>query len=337
MIGSPLLAQILSGFSICSALLLASLAHRYTGGNDDPGARWAARLLLFSLAGLQVSHFFYLQRMPHFVHSPIYGALLFAVAPAFYFYSRQLLTLPADYRWADCGHFLPIVIAPFLFYRWTVPMAFLVGSLYVFWLSIRVYRLRAQRQRFRLELGALGLLWVLAVLVIILGFMLPILSEMEFIEIYAILIGLIFLIIIYILLRFPAISLELSEAVQATYGASTLGRVDCATKLQELTTLMYQEKIYCNENLSLSFVAERLNLTPHQLSELLNTRLQKGFSRYVREVRVAEAKRQLLHEPSASVLSIGLAVGFASQSNFYAAFKEIEGLAPGQFRKNHAA
>ncbi len=212
-------------------------------------------------------------------------------------------------------------------------MAFIVGSFYVLWLALRVYRLRAQRQRFKFELVALGVIFVLAVLVIILGFMLPVLSEAAFIEIYAILIGLIFFIALFTLLRFPSIPLELAEAVQTTYTESTLGPVDCTSKLLELAILMDQEKVYRDENLSLAFVAQRLELTPHQLSELINTRLKKGFSRYVREIRVAESKRQLIQEPSASVLSIGLAVGFASQSNFYAAFKEIEGLAPGQFRK----
>ena len=37
----------------------------------------------------------------------------------------------------------------------------------------------------------------------------------------------------------------------------------------------------------------------------------------------------LLAEPSASVLSVGLNVGFSAQSNFYEAFREIEGMTPG--------
>ena len=37
----------------------------------------------------------------------------------------------------------------------------------------------------------------------------------------------------------------------------------------------------------------------------------------------------LCAEPSASVLSVGLSVGFSSQSNFYEAFREIEGMTPG--------
>lgn len=44
----------------------------------------------------------------------------------------------------------------------------------------------------------------------------------------------------------------------------------------------------------------------------------------------------LLAEPEASVLSVGLAVGFASQSNFYAAFREVTGEVPGRYRRRGA-
>ena len=49
-----------------------------------------------------------------------------------------------------------------------------------------------------------------------------------------------------------------------------------------------------------------------------------------------EARKMLVNEPKASVLSVGMSVGFTTQSNFYAAFKEIAGIAPGQYRKENA-
>ncbi|MEM7366395.1 MAG: helix-turn-helix domain-containing protein, partial [Pseudomonadota bacterium] len=38
--------------------------------------------------------------------------------------------------------------------------------------------------------------------------------------------------------------------------------------------------------------------------------------------------------PSQSVLSVSLEVGFRSQSTFYAAFREVTGLSPGDYRKS---
>jgi transcriptional regulator GlxA family with amidase domain len=102
-----------------------------------------------------------------------------------------------------------------------------------------------------------------------------------------------------------------------------------------LDTLMRADRIYVDPELSLPSLAERLELNTHQLSELMNTRLGKSFSRYLREQRISATKAMLCDEPSASVLSVGLSAGFTSQSNFYEAFREIEGMTPGQYRKLH--
>jgi transcriptional regulator GlxA family with amidase domain len=66
---------------------------------------------------------------------------------------------------------------------------------------------------------------------------------------------------------------------------------------------------------------------------LINTHFEISFSRYLRQVRVERAKVLLQSEPNASILSISLETGFRSQSNFYAAFKEITGKSPGIYRK----
>ncbi|MEQ1531918.1 MAG: helix-turn-helix domain-containing protein, partial [Methylococcales bacterium] len=110
-----------------------------------------------------------------------------------------------------------------------------------------------------------------------------------------------------------------------------------AAVLAKLDELMKHDKLYTLETLNLSLLAEQLGITGHQLSELINTQFQQGFSRYIREHRIAAAKHLLLAEPNASVLSIGLSVGFNSQSNFYAAFRDIADMTPGQYRKNHSA
>ena len=98
---------------------------------------------------------------------------------------------------------------------------------------------------------------------------------------------------------------------------------------------MQSERLYVDPDLSLAGFGPRLGLSTHQLSELVNSRLGKGFSRYLRERPDRRAKAIYVAEPKASVLSVGLSVGFTSQSNFYEAFREIEGSTPGQYRKLH--
>jgi transcriptional regulator GlxA family with amidase domain len=96
---------------------------------------------------------------------------------------------------------------------------------------------------------------------------------------------------------------------------------------------MQEARAFEDTEINLPKLAERVGLTGHQLSELLNARLGKGFSRYLREQRVDAAKSMLRNQPSTSVLSVGLSVGFTAQSNFYAAFRELEGMTPGQYRR----
>jgi AraC-like DNA-binding protein len=169
----------------------------------------------------------------------------------------------------------------------------------------------------------------------VLGFIVPLLNELDFVVGYSILISLAFFAITLTLLRFPSITTDVLEAVQAVYAESTLKNIDKPAVLAKLDALMTQDKLYTLENLNLELLAEQLELSQHQLSELINTEFQQGFSRYIRQYRIDEAKKLLLAEPNASVLSIGLSVGFNSQSNFYAAFRDIVGVAPGQYRKNH--
>jgi transcriptional regulator GlxA family with amidase domain len=139
------------------------------------------------------------------------------------------------------------------------------------------------------------------------------------------------------LLRIPDLAVNTVEAVRNAYANSTLKSVDVEAALARLERLMTVDRIYANESLSLASLAEAVELGPHQLSELINSRFGIGFPRYVREHRVRAAQKMLIDEPRASVLSVGLAVGFTSQSNFYAAFREITGEVPGRYRRRSNA
>jgi AraC-like DNA-binding protein len=323
------------GFSLGAALLLllGNLLQQQTATNLP--AKLAGLLLIVSLAAIQVVHGSYLFNPFDGVHSIGYLWLLFSVAPSFYFYSRQLLTGSVCYRLRDAAHLAAFVLILVLPYALALPAAFVVGSGYLLWLAKAVYRLRRQRQRFHLELLALAVLFAIAVAVIVLGFVWPLLTESAFISVYSQLIGLAFFCVTLTLLRFPSLTDDVSEAVQATYAESTLKNVDKIALLTKLDQLMQRDKLYTLETLNLGLLAEQLGISQHQLSELINTEFQQGFSRYIRQHRIDDAKQQLLDDPRASVLSIGLSVGFSTQSNFYAAFRDIVGMAPGQFRKQH--
>jgi AraC-like DNA-binding protein len=112
-----------------------------------------------------------------------------------------------------------------------------------------------------------------------------------------------------------------------------LKNVDVEQKLRQLDSLMQDDRLFENENLNLAMLADALDISSHQLSELINSTFGHGFSRYLRERRVAEASKLIADDPTRSILAISLMSGFRSQSNFYAAFREITGQSPGAFRK----
>ena len=174
---------------------------------------------------------------------------------------------------------------------------------------------------------------VQAVLLLVLGLSMQFIDETLFLVAYANAISFALFLVISAILGYPRLLTEIEEMVDRGYAKSTLARVDIDQPLKKLELLMETEKIYRDENLGLAALAQMTGLNGHQLSELINTQFGKGFSRYIREYRVSEAERLLRTQPEASVLAIGLEVGFKSQSGFYSAFKEVTGTSPGNFRK----
>ena len=332
------LAILLAGFSIFSAISIALTHFRGEQYQGQGLSRVMGLILLMALGALQVAHFSWLYLDQEWVSTVPYRMTLFAVAPAFYLFSYPVICPQASsaIRPSQVVHAFPILVSPFLPEGWPLPLAFAVGSGYLLWLARSLYALRQERANFRLEMLLLGTVFAIAIAVSVLGIAQAALPEKLFFSLYSIAIGLAFFIVQTTLALRPRLSVEIRETAHASYGNTTLNKVDCDAVLAKLNSLMATDRIYMDSELSLPNLAECVALSPHQLSELLNTRLGKSFSRYLRELRIAAAHTMLCDEPSASILSVGLSVGFTSQSNFYEAFREIEGMTPGQFRKLHA-
>ncbi len=325
---------VLAGFSIVSAILLLCVYwFVYNAFEKTWLSKAACMCLLLGIAYLQLMHMRQLLNESSIFESVEYRVLLFVVAPCFYLFSREILHVNPTTNLRLMAHFLPLMLIPFISYRLAIPAAFTLGTGYALWLSILVYRLKLQRQYFLVEFLTLAGFAVFALLVLLTGIFSALIGEQLFAIVYTNLVGVMLFAIVYIQLRFPEITQKTVDAVAASYAASTLTKMDCDPLVLQINNLLAEQKLYRNEDLSLANLAENLGINSHQTSELINTYFGMGFSRLIRNYRVEEAKRQLLEEPKASVLSIGLAVGFSSQSNFYTAFRDFTGETPGQFRK----
>ena len=80
---------------------------------------------------------------------------------------------------------------------------------------------------------------------------------------------------------------------------------------------MYSDDLYKDPDLNLTSLSEKLGISSHQLSELVNKHKGKNFSRYVLEIRVDAAIKLLKTCPDHTILSIAYDVGFCSNAAFY--------------------
>ena len=134
--------------------------------------------------------------------------------------------------------------------------------------------------------------------------------------------------------RYPKIwQLLMYEAEKKYAGRSLLDQVNVSSLINTLNRLMEHERLYSDDQLSLHDVADELSITPHQLSQLLNDRLNTNFNNFINLHRINEAKELLLNNPDKTVLAIALEVGFNSKSAFYEAFSRFTGMSPQNFRK----
>jgi AraC-like DNA-binding protein/streptogramin lyase len=107
--------------------------------------------------------------------------------------------------------------------------------------------------------------------------------------------------------------------------------------VKKLNHLMEEEKLYRDEDISLPTLAQKLSITHHQLSQVLNDGIKRKFFDYINVYRIEEAKK-IMTDPKGKnmkIQSIAYDVGFKTLTAFYKAFKKHTGMTPGQY-KNQA-
>ena len=149
--------------------------------------------------------------------------------------------------------------------------------------------------------------------------------------------GTILIVIIFLMEnRYPGFLRRIArESRRANYETSRVANLDTEQIIADLRRIMREERLYLNEELALGDLAERSDLTVHQLSEILNVALKTGFYGFINGFRVEHACRLLLEKPELSTTAIGFESGFNANSAFYKAFKQTTGAAPGEYRKQN--
>ena len=120
------------------------------------------------------------------------------------------------------------------------------------------------------------------------------------------------------------------------YAKSGLDDQQLENYKRQLADLMDKHKAYLDPDLTLPRLAAMVDCSVNHLSQAVNSGFKMSFFDFLNSYRITEAKSILLRHDavSQSILDVSFAVGFNSNSAFYAAFKKATGQTPAQFRRS---
>lgn len=117
------------------------------------------------------------------------------------------------------------------------------------------------------------------------------------------------------------------------YAKSGLKTEEADRYYAALTQLMSEKKPYKKPELSLSELAQMLEIHPNHLSQIINEREEKNFCHYINSLRVKEFMK-LAKSPDhlhLSLLAIAIDCGFNSKTTFNKYFKLQTGKTPSEY------
>ncbi|MEQ9091182.1 MAG: helix-turn-helix domain-containing protein [Balneola sp.] len=129
---------------------------------------------------------------------------------------------------------------------------------------------------------------------------------------------------------------EKEKPPQQSYTRSGLNEEQGKELHQQLCALMDKDQPYLRNDLSLAELAGMMNITTHNLTEVINTFADESFYDFVNSYRIEKVK-QAIKDPefqNYTLLGIGLESGFNSKSSFNSVFKKHTGLTPSQYKKS---
>ncbi|MBW8244505.1 helix-turn-helix domain-containing protein [Muricauda oceani] len=100
---------------------------------------------------------------------------------------------------------------------------------------------------------------------------------------------------------------------------------------QQLSDLFHNEKLYRKSDINLDMVAEKLDTTRHNASQLINEHFNMSFREFVNSHRIQEAKELLAQENELNIIDVAYEVGYNNKVSFNKAFKKDTHLTPSEY------
>lgn len=125
-----------------------------------------------------------------------------------------------------------------------------------------------------------------------------------------------------------------SEVSKQKYKNSNLTDEIKIDYIKKILDFMDTEKPHLKPELTIQELSKHLNITRHNLTEILNNELGKNFFNFINEYRVEEVKKRLLDEKFAHLTIVAIASdsGFNSKSTFNSIFKQQTEKTPSKWR-----
>ncbi|MFZ5519072.1 MAG: helix-turn-helix transcriptional regulator [Candidatus Zhuqueibacterota bacterium] len=124
------------------------------------------------------------------------------------------------------------------------------------------------------------------------------------------------------------------RALQPKYEKSGLSPEKAGQYTDQLRRLMESEKPYRDCELTLGQLAHQLSISPHNLSEIINTQMGLNFFDFVNSYRIEDVKQSLAdpQKDHIKILALAFDAGFNSKTTFNTIFKKHTRLTPSEYR-----
>lgn len=135
------------------------------------------------------------------------------------------------------------------------------------------------------------------------------------------------------LLYFQASAEAISEIFYSGRGKKEKNRKTLSREAEKLIRLLEAETLYKNPDLSVAFLAKRMEVPEYKLRDLIRNELGfRNFNAFINKFRIEHAVRRFQEDCDTPVAVIQFDSGFKCHPPFNRAFREIHGVSPGEYR-----
>ncbi|MEL6809890.1 MAG: helix-turn-helix domain-containing protein [Bacteroidota bacterium] len=367
------LIDVIIFIGICQGIFLSLTLQRIANNNKKANA--ILSLLIIISTVMLIGRFLMVRFFSYWVFqwSLLVDVVIFLFGPLFYLYTQRLLFKQEETHTFSKLHYLPailfFVIAVFYCFTYETTTYFemyrqgkldvlfgltlILGMVSNFYYLFRAFGLlrkfrKEQQNAFSFRQGPVKYIhfFLLAISLILVAWLLGYLNAqffgrvLPFIGYDAIWAAIpVFIYVIgYFSLKQPEL-FRIRSKKEPTKQKNRLSPSEAALLSEKLDSLMSQDKIFLQSDLTLVDISEKLNTSTNNLSWLLNHSYQTTFYDFINSHRIKEFLKKVANNEHLrhTILALSMEVGFNSKSTFNKAFKSEMNDTPSNYIKKHRA